>query len=40
MSAAGEAKPSRGPNGATPRDLGRPTLGTVDRAVPSKEADQ
>ncbi len=38
MSAAGEAKPSRGPKGATPRDSGRPTRGVCTVGWP-KEAE-
>ena len=40
MSAAGEAKPSRGPQGAAPRDLVRPTQGTRARLRRHNEADQ
>jgi hypothetical protein len=40
MSTAGEAKPSRGPKGAAPCDLGRPTRGRFAYWGWHEEADQ
>jgi hypothetical protein len=39
MSAAGEAKRSRGPKGAAPRESGRPTLQSFGFAIRNKEAE-